>query len=486
MFLRQLTKTVACLASFTIADPATVTAEGIQSAPPIYEGLLPHIRIEGAPVQPSTLKERLQHHKIPGVSIAFLKDGKILWTHTEGVTDFKTNQPINENTVFQAGSISKPVFATTLMLYRQKHGLNIDTDINSHLKSWQLPNHEWQQVSAVTVRRLLSHTAGTTVHGFPGYASDQKMPSLVSVLRGENPANNPAIVVDAEPGTMYRYSGGGTSVAQLVLEDVSGHKLPQLAQSLVFEPLSMDHTVYAQPLIKELASNAAVPHDNSGKPIDGGAHTYAAMAAAGLWTTPSDILRLANGVIEARAGESKNWLDQASAAEMLTPIRRRSALGFFVNDERASFAHGGANAGFRAYFLAHSDTRDGIALMINSNNGEALRREILNRLSEIYGWEEYRPTIRTTMPFSDLIQNSLIGTYKISEPIQAELFITADGENIQVNMPGYIDEVPFYFESEDKIFSLTGIDIDVKRRENGVVEKLEFWGGEAIKLEIEE
>jgi len=426
----------------------------------------------------------MEHHKVPGVSIAFLQDNKILWTHTEGVTDYITNKTIDSDTVFQAASISKPVFATVLMKYQQEHGLDLDADVNELLTSWKLPAHQWTASSPVTLRRLLSHSAGTTVHGFGGYASGENVPSIIEVLNGAKPANSAAVVVDIEPGKQFRYSGGGTTLAQLVLRDISGISLPQLAQSTVFGPLGMKHSRYSQPLADKFAQNAAVPYGAKGEPVEGGAHTYATLAAAGLWTTPSDLLRFASKIQQSAKGTDNTFLDQKTATEMLTPQMKPVGIGFFLGGGEATttFGHGGANAGFRADLFAHINTGDGIAIMTNSDNGGALIKEIKNRAAEIYGWPELGPTIKTVAPFSRDLQNSFVGTYEIKQPIQAMLEISAAGETLIINLPDYIDNVPFHIESAEKIFSLNGINMNVVSDTNGAVAKLEFWGGEAKRV----
>ena len=228
----------------------------------------------------------LQPLQLPGISVALMRDGQLAWTLQSGVKDIVTKEPINADTVFQAGSISKPAFANVLMKYRQDNPIDLDSDINNLLTSWQLPPHQWTGKEAVSLRRLLSHTAGTTVHGFPGYAAGEAVPSLQQVLDGVKPANTGAVVVDIKPGSQMRYSGGGTTVAQLALQDVTEEALPPMAQRLLFKPLGMTRSSFKQPISSELAGNMATPYNGDGEPVEGGAHTYATLAAAGMWSTP--------------------------------------------------------------------------------------------------------------------------------------------------------------------------------------------------------
>jgi len=308
-----------CLASLLgCTEPETFPASPSAAAESkeanlLKTGLTERIRIEGQEVDYQSLEQRQAHYDVPGVSVAFMRNGQIAWTMQSGVKDLTSELAIDENTVFQAGSISKPAFAAVLMKYREDNPLDLDADVNTLLTSWQLPEHEWTGQDTVSLRRLLSHTAGTTVHGFPGYAAGEPVPTLQQVLEGVFPANTDAVVVDIQPGTQMRYSGGGTTLAQLTLQDVANEPLPTLSQRLLFKPLGMTRSGFEQPIATNLSNNMATPYDGDGAPIKGGAHTYATLAAAGMWSTPSDMLKLASGVRSAYLGQKTDWISQATA-----------------------------------------------------------------------------------------------------------------------------------------------------------------------------
>lgn len=196
-------------------------------------------------------------------------------------------------TLFQAGSISKPVAALAALRLVEQGKLSLDEDVNAKLVSWKVPGNEFTKEQKVTLRRLLTHSAGLTVHGFPGYAAGAQVPTLVQVLNGEKPANTPAIRVDTVPGRLWRYSGGGYTIMQQLLIDVTQKSFPELMRQLVLEPAGMKHSTYEQPLPPARAGEAATAHDANGQPVKGQFHTYPEMAAAGLWTTPTDLALLA-------------------------------------------------------------------------------------------------------------------------------------------------------------------------------------------------
>lgn len=451
----------------------------------ITEGLASTIRIKGRKLEVFTLEERMVHHKVPGVSIALLEDHEVAWTLTLGMRDVESGLPVDAKTVFQAGSISKPVFATALMAYRQDEGLDLDADINTLLKRWQLPEHEWQESQPVTLRRLLSHSAGTTVHGFRGYADGEDRPDLVAVLEGNEPSNSGPIRVDIEPGSRFRYSGGGTTLAQMAFEDQSTLSLTDAADQYVFAPLGMTRSTYSQPLWSDLVENSATPYRGTGDPVEGGAHTYIAGAAAGLWTTPSDLMRLAGAMQHAYQGKANDWLEQSTAREMLTIQHEPVGIGFFLSspEETPAFSHGGANAGFMANFYAHSEAGTGIAIMTNSDNGGVLIREIMIRVSEVYGWDAASPVVKTLVALTHAELDEYVGIYAFDDEEDLKAIITRDGDELVANVAQFVVDQHFMPEGSDVFFSLEGAVVQFDRDENGKVNAFNIFGSRATRVE---
>lgn len=193
----------------------------------------------------------------------------------------------------------------------------LDDNVNAQLRSWKVPENDFT-VQKVTLRRLLSHTAGLSVHGFPGYASGAPVPTLVQVLNGEKPANTAPVRVDIEPGTTWRYSGGGFTVMQLLVTDATGKPFAEVMHDLVLKPAGVVHSTYQQPLPAAMRANASTPYRRSGEPVEGGPHTYPEQAAAGLWTTPSDLGRVALEMEAECEGRSSKMLSQAMMKQMLS------------------------------------------------------------------------------------------------------------------------------------------------------------------------
>lgn len=390
----------------------------------IENGLLPAVVIKGQPPKPMTMADRMAFHKVPGVSVAFFDHGRIAWTKAYGFADVAAKKPVTLDTLFQAASISKPVTALAALRLVQDGKLSLDEDVNVKLKTWKVPENVLTQTDKVTVRRILSHSAGLTVHGFPGYASDEPVPTVVQILNGEKPANTDPIRVDVVPGVAWRYSGGGFVILQALMSDVTGKPFPQIMREFVLEPAGMRHSTYEQPLPKTRASEAATPYRPNGDPVKGGAHTYPEMAPAGLWTTPTDLAIMAIEVQKEYTGQSSIILNQSMAKQMLTHQTGTWGLGFALENpgRPPRFGHGGANEGFRCNLETYTDSGQGFVVMTNSDSGGDLAEEIFRSVAKEYGWLDFHPAEHTLTKMNPAPFKDYVGTYEV--PIVGKLTVT--------------------------------------------------------------
>ena len=325
---------------------------------------------------------QMQEHHIPGLSLAVIGDGKIAKAQGYGFTDQMEKSPVTTATLFQAASISKCLAALAALRLVDQGRLALDEDLDTKLQSWKIPPNEFNKNELITLRRLLSHNAGFTVHGFRGYVPGQSIPTLAQILNGIPPASNPAIRLDVIPGTHPRYSGGGYTVLQQLLIDTTGLPFPELMQSLVLQPLGMASSTFEQPLPRDFERAAATGHAQNGKPITGGAHLYPEMAAAGLWTTPSDLACFVIGIQQSLASQSRAVLSAAITREMLTLHSTTHGLGPFVtgNGKTLKFFHSGRNAGFDALLMAQAETGKGLVIMTNANADPKVLNTILKAI----------------------------------------------------------------------------------------------------------
>jgi len=362
------------------------------------ETRLPATGRDGKPVQ-MTLAARMAELKVPGVSIAFIENGQVKWTRTYGVAAAGGAKPITPATLFQAASMSKALAATAALRLVEQGRLDLDQDINDRLRAWKVPPSPYTAVEKVTLRRLLSHTAGMTVSGFPGYELGKPIPTTVQILDGAPPANTPPIRSFETPGGAYAYSGGGFVVAQLAIVEAGGKPYPELLEGLVLRPAGMRQSTFVQPLPPALVGRAASGHDAKGAMIPGGSHTYPEYAAASLWTTPSDYGRFLIALQDSYAGRPRALLAPASARAMMTPVDANYGLGIALGRQGGHpfIEHGGSNAGFQSDAFAFLDgSHQGVVVMTNADLGFVLVGEIRRAVGAAYGWGEPDPATRTS------------------------------------------------------------------------------------------
>ncbi len=377
----------------------------------VENGLTPPYVVEGAtgPATTWTIADRMQFHHVPAVSVAVIQGGKIVWAKAYGDATIDTR--------FQAASISKPVASLSALSMVRKGQLSLDEDVNTKLKSWKVPGNEFTAKEKVTVRRLLSHSAGTTVHGFAGYAAGEPVPTLLQILNGEKPANSAPIRVDTVPGSLWRYSGGGFTVMQQLMIDTAGKPFPEIMHDTVLGPLGMMHSTYQQPLPAALRDKAAKAYRGDGKPVEGGWHTYPEMAAAGLWTTPSDLARFAIEVRKEARGESELVLSTELAKAMVTRQKDDWGLGLNLSGPGTElrFGHAGANEGYRCDFEMHLDSGDGAAVMTDSDDGSGLASEIMRSIAAAYGWPDFKPRSVKVTKLDDAALRRYAGNYQLGD-----------------------------------------------------------------------
>jgi CubicO group peptidase (beta-lactamase class C family) len=345
------------------------------------------------PRLPVTLAQMMNIYREPGLSIAVIEHGQIAWSNGFGVTGAGEHTPVTPHTLFQAASISKPVTAAGALWLVQQGKLSLDGDVNRELTDWRVPDDSFTAQQKVTLRRLLSHNAGVNVHGFDGYARGQPLPNTEQTLDGRPPANNPPVRVTTKPGTACNYSGGGFTIAGLMMKDVSGQSFEDFMREHVLLPAGMTASTFQQDLPPALAARAATGTDRDGKSLPGKWRLYPELAPDGLWTTPSDLAKFALEIARSARDSANHILSQSTVREMLTVQCRDdpsggTGLGFGLGYQNHAgiFLHNGSNAGFQAILMMAPDAGWGYAAMGNSDNFEEVDRAVLRTLSIWYGW----------------------------------------------------------------------------------------------------
>lgn len=334
------------------------------------------------PLSESTIDQlvrRMQRHGVPGLSVAvFERDGS-LRSWVLGDSRATRGTRVTTRTLFQAASISKAVSSVGALRLVEEGALRLDDPVDARLTSWKIPANRFTQKRVVTLRHILSHTAGFSVNfGFRGYRKGEKVPNLSRILDGLPPANNEPIRITSTPGSVYRYSGGGFVVLQALMQDTTGERFDRLMDRLILRPARMRFSRYEQPLGSRAAALAARGHDERGVPIEGGWHTYPELAAAGLWTTAEDLARLGFEISREVEGTSNLLLTSRTAREMVRRQTDHVGLGWGVRrrGEYRTFEHDGWNAGYRS-LLCVAINGPAVAVLTNSERGDRVISPVL-------------------------------------------------------------------------------------------------------------
>jgi len=346
----------------------------------------------GAPASVS-LAEKLKALKIPGMSVAVVKDFAIHWAKGYGVRDSRTGEPVTEDTLFQVASITKSISATVTLRLVQEGLLDLDRNVNDYLKRWKVPENEFTKVEKVTLRRILSHTAGLTVSGFRGYAEGESVPTILQVLEGAPPANSAPVRVERVPGSGYKYSGGGYTILQVLLEDITGRPFPELAAEYVFKPVGMTRSAICLCNAPALEGQVALGHSKDRAPFKGYTFLQGGSGCCELWTTPSDLARFVIALQKSLRGDAGTLLSQSTARMMMdADMKSGSALGMFIRcfGDAAYFNHDGGNVGFVGRFLGHPDKGYGLAIVINTDSPGTMIKDLTATIGAAYGWEGFK------------------------------------------------------------------------------------------------
>jgi CubicO group peptidase (beta-lactamase class C family) len=454
------------LTSVTVVCAASLAAAQNPSA--IAHHLRYGVRVADQPDIALDLVERMKSYHVPGLSIAVIDDYRVVFAQGYGVAESGGGKRVDTTTLFLAGSISKPVFTSGFLRLVEQRKIPLDTDVNTLLKSWHLPDSRFTEREKVTLRRLLTHSAGLTVWGFPGYALGATVPSVPQLLDGAPPANTPAVRNDTTPGARWLYSGGGMTIAQLVSTDVSGEAFPALLRRLMLQPAGMSRSTYENPLPTSRRGEAASGHEQIDAPVPGGFHVYPEMAAAGLWTTASDLARWAIALSHSYRGEPGGVLSPAMAKQMISKQVHQQppfgtgywGLGIAVAGDADSltFSHGGRDEGFVADMFMRPNTGRGLVIMMNGVAG-GLMTEIERAYAEEYGFGAPPRITRTVVTIPAAKLGEYAGRYvgiAGNDTTRIDVSVAADGKVLALYNSTSKRSIPIALLGGDKFVGLEG------------------------------
>ena len=265
-----------------------------------------------------TLAERMQARGVPGVGVAILRNGEIALAKGYGTLSAGGDQLVDADTVFSVGSVSKMANAALIMRLTDEGMVDLDTDVNTYLKRWKVPDTEYNKDQKVTLRRILAHTAGFSQHGFADFQPGASLPTTLDTLNGKRPARHRPVRLMFEPGARMDYSGGGITVSQLLVEDVTGLSYEAAARKYVLDPLGMSRSTFVNPL-PESHGNIAKAHDRKGRKraLPRGYEAMPEAAASGFWTSAGDLAKFMKALMS-----DEQFLSPEMRTDMLTRVPR--------------------------------------------------------------------------------------------------------------------------------------------------------------------
>lgn len=411
-------KTILYISTFllsvqTLFAQANYSKETLAKIKAVENGLAGRVKIEGQPDH--SIEERMKQYKIKGLSIAVVHNYKVEWAKGYGWANEEEKKPVTTQTLFEPGSISKSLNAVGILKLVQDKKLDLHTDINTYLTTWKFPYDSLSKNKKITLAQLLSHSAGLTVHGFPGYDREAKIPTLPQVLDGKEPANSPPVRSEFEPGLKFQYSGGGTTISQLLLTDVTKQPYDVFMYENVLKPIGMGNSFYTQPPAKNKLALCASGYYGNGTAVPNKFHVYPEQAAAGLWMTPTDLCHYIIETQLAYEGKSAKVLNKEMTRLRLTPYNdENAALGVFVEKHNNTlyFQHGAGNEGFSGQYFGSLEGGNGVVIFANTDNNPFIFPEIINSVAAAYNWKDfYNPVYKKQVPVSENTLQAYPGIY---------------------------------------------------------------------------
>ena len=411
----------------------------------IENGLQPDLQIQGDSVPNYTIEERMRALNIPGVSIAVINNGDIEWAKGYGMADSSENRPVTTKTMFLAGSISKPVAAIRAHQLAEEGLIHLDSNVNNYLSTWKVAENAFTEKEKVTTRRILNHTAGLTVWGFPGYDKGDVIPSVTEILDGKG--NTDSVRVYKKPGESWMYSGGGYTIMQLMITDLEKKRFAEIMQTNVLDPLGMKSSTFENPLPQKFHGLAATGYRSNGDEVEGKWPIYPEMAAAGLWTNPSQLILWAREMQQILQLGEDRLLKNETVKQMLLPGMNDHGLGPVVREH--TFGHGGADEGFRARLVAWKELPMAVVIMVNSDNGSIIQ-EVMLSIAEEYDLPGIAPKSRIVKKQSVEQLRRYAGKYNFPEMGDVQVEVQSNGLKLSADFLN--DPVVLLPESDSTFF----------------------------------
>ena len=449
----------------------------------VENNLIPYVPVKG--FKGWNIIDRMKYYKVPGLSIAVIKDYKIDWAKSYGLADTINKTPVTTETMFSAGSISKFLMAVTALKMVDSGQIELEKPINNYLTTWKIAENDFTKTTPITLRMLLSHSAGTSQTSYFGFTPTQPLPTIVEILSGAKISETRPVVVNSEPNKEFRYSGGGSMIAQLALMDVSKKSFSNLTQEIIFDKLGMNNSTFIQPVPSKFAKQISWAYSYASW-FKGMPYVYPQQAAAGLYTTPTDLAKCFIDIQKSYLGKGE-ILSQAVTKKMLMPqqnvsdgsYKEQIGIGPFLiqrtdnKDPRGVFFEfTGVNAGFLAYGMASVEGGNGVIVMLNSgDNQNGIGKEIRRAVAKVYNWTNFLPTEIQPINLPNKELDKFVGRYRMGT--DEVLYLQKEKNYLVENINDGFEIYCFPITKDTIVFSDFNIKGIFKRNENGEVTGLQ-------------
>ncbi|MEL6944401.1 MAG: serine hydrolase domain-containing protein [Bacteroidota bacterium] len=299
-----------------------------------------------------TLEERMDRHKVNGASLTIIRNFELDTTIQLGYRDREDNLLVNEETLFQMGSMTGAIvkFATIRLVSDGK--IKLDTPVNDYLKTWKIEEKGFTKNAPITVRDLLLERRGfNPIYKPKGYVAGAEIPTVEQILNGEKPSNLPALAL--EKNKSKKSSLANDLILQKLLEDVHGKDFPTLIQEQVFEPLGMNNSIITSELTSAQKQNACVGYNDNQSRIAGDRQVYPELAHSGLWSTSTDYAKFVLHIFKAAKGLDNSLLRRDLAILGVKAQHENETLILLEKLEGGRNYWGGATKGFYCQFEAN-------------------------------------------------------------------------------------------------------------------------------------
>ena len=419
----------------------------------VEKGLLRAIYLKGQRPEKLSIEARMPFYKVPGVGLAVMDRNGLEWARDYGVRDAHSREPVTTDTIFQAGDLSQPVAAAAALELVDKGLLELGGDMEPLLRRLLAPGPGPTPMSTVTLRKILTHTDGLASVGLPGYPVGCQIPALTDLLQGREFTAAGFGEASAVPALDICISDAGFAVLQALLEETTAKTFPVLANQTVLGPFGMRHSTFDVPLPESMKLNAASGHGRDGRPIEGKWLSYPAAAARGLWTTPSDLVSFAAGVLRSATGKEGQILSAGMARAMLTPQAGNRGLGFAVDGVGTDvrFHLEGRTRGYTCTLVVYPYKGQGAVVMTNSDNGFLISDEILRAVSDAYEWPDFKPQERPLFRLDPSVYQGYVGRYQVTPDYALD--VTYEDYYLIIRPSGQ-SPTRFYVENQTFFFSI--------------------------------